>query len=100
MNDLLALIAGGQIDVDVGPLTAVFVEETLEEEFHADGIDSGDFKRVADCGVGGGTAALGENAVLLAVADQVPDDEEVAGKAELGDELELVGDLGTGLQEE
>jgi len=37
--------------------------------------------------------------VLLAVADQVPDDEEVAGEAELGDEFELVSDLGAGFVE-
>jgi hypothetical protein len=100
LDDLLALIAGGQIEIDVGPLAAVLVEEALEEQLHADGIDGGDFERVADGGVGCRAAALDEDAVLLAVADEVPDDEEVAGEAEFGDELELVLDLGAGFGEE
>ena len=100
LDDLFAMIAGGQIEIDVGPLAAVLAEETLEEQLHADRIDGGDFERVADGGVGGRAAALNEDAVMLAVADEVPDDEKVAGEAELGDELEFVLDLRAGFGEE
>ena len=100
LDGLLAFFFGGQVEVDVGPLAAVFAEEALEEELHADGVDGGDFERVADGGVGGGAAALDEDVVALAVADDVPDDEEVAGEAEFGDEGELVIDLFTRAGEE
>jgi hypothetical protein len=40
------------------------------------------------------------NAVLLAITDDVPDDQEVPGKAELSDQSKLVFDLGTGLLEQ
>ena len=81
LDDLLAVIAGGQIEIDVGPFAAVLAQEALEEQFHADRIDSGDFKRIADGGVGCRAAPLHQNAVLLAVAHDLPDDEKVAGKA-------------------
>src|SRR4051812_7425027 len=42
LNHFFAMIAGGKIEIDVGPLAAAFTEETLEEEFHADGVDGGD----------------------------------------------------------
>ena len=84
LNGLFAIIAGGEIEIDVGPLAAAFAEEALEEEVHADGVDGGDFEGVTDDGVCGGAAALDEEAILLAVADDVPDDEEVAREAELG----------------
>src|SRR3954468_1685650 len=38
LNDALALVAAGQVEIDVGPLAAFFTEETLEEQVHADGI--------------------------------------------------------------
>ena len=84
LDDTFALIAGGQVEIDVGPFAAAFAEETLEEEFHADGVDGGDFEGVTDDGVCGGAAALDEEAFAMAEVDDVPDDEEVAGEAELG----------------
>ena len=59
LDDLLALVAGGQVEVDVGPLAALLGEEALEEQLHADRIDGGDAERVTDGAVGGGAAALG-----------------------------------------
>ncbi len=100
LDGLLALVAGGQVEVDVGPLVAVFVEEALEEEVHADGVDGGDLEGVADDGVGGAAAALDEDVVVFAEADDVPDDEEVAGEAEFFDEGELVFGLEFCLVEE
>ena len=100
LDDFFALVAAGQVEVDVGPLAALFGEKALEEKFHADGVDGGDAERVADGAVGGRSAALHENVLLAAVADDVPDDEEVSGEVELFDELQFVFDLaaGAGLQ--
>ena len=96
LDHLFALIAGGKIEIDIGPFTATLAQESLEQKFHADRIDCCNFKRVADSGVGCRTAALHQNSVLLAIADEVPHDEEVSGKAELRNELELVLHLGFG----
>src|SRR5689334_1970172 len=68
LNGLLALIAAGEVDVDIGPFAALLTEEALEEKVHAHGIDSGDFERVADGAVGRRAAALREDIVLFAEA--------------------------------
>ncbi len=34
LNDALALIAAGQVEIDVRPLAAFFGEESLEEQIH------------------------------------------------------------------
>ena len=81
-----ALIAAGQIDIDVGPFAALFGEEALEEQIHADGVDGSDPQRIADGAVGGGTAALAEDAFLAAEAHDIPDDQEIAAESELLDE--------------
>ena len=89
LDGALALVAAGKIDVDIGPLAALFGEEALEKEVHADRVDGGDFERVADGAVGGRSAALAEDVVLLAEAHDVPDDQEIAGEPEFFDEGEL-----------
>ena len=71
-------------------------EKPLEQESHADRIDGGDAQRIADRAVGGRAAALDEDVLGNAVADQVMDDEEISGQAEAGDELQLALDLRTG----
>ena len=96
LDDVLAFVAAGQVEIDVGPLAALFGKKTLEEKFHADGIDGGDAERVADGAVGGRSAALHENVLLAAEADQVPDDEEVSGEFEFLDEIQFVFDLVAG----
>src|SRR6185312_4361621 len=87
-------IAVGEVDVDVGCAFAVFAQEALEEQAEFDGVDGGDAEAEADDGVGGGAAALAKDAFAAREADDVPDDQEVAGHAELADHVELVGDLG------
>src|SRR5262249_14632090 len=54
-----------------------------------------DAERVADRAVGGGAPTLHEDAALATVADDVPDDQEVAGELEPTDEAELVLELAT-----
>src|SRR5208282_2288824 len=77
LDNLFALVAAGEIEIDVRPLAAFFGEKAFEEQLHADGVDRGDAERVADGAVGGRSAALYENILLAAEADKVPDDEEV-----------------------
>ena len=81
LNRLLALIAAGQIEIDVRPFAALFRKKSLKEQVHADGINSGDSERVTNGAIGRGTSALNQNAVLIAEANDVPDDQKVSGKA-------------------
>src|ERR1051326_4260003 len=80
LDHFFALVAAGQIKIDVGPLAAFFGEEAFEKQFHADGVNRGDAERVADGAVGGGTASLDKNVLLAAVADQIPDNKEISGE--------------------
>ena len=96
LNGFFALVAAGQIEIDVGPFAALFGKEALEEQVHADGIDGGDAERIADGAVGGRAASLHENVLLAAEADDVPDDQEIAGELELLDERQFFFDLQAG----
>ena len=96
LDDALALIAAGQVEIDVGPLAALFGEKALEQQFHADGIDGGDAERIADGAVGGRAAALHQDVLLAAEAHDVPDDEEVAGEVELLDQMRVRARSGGG----
>src|SRR5690242_8103531 len=48
LNCLLAFVATRQIEIDVGPLAALLGKKSLEQEFHADGIDGGYPERITD----------------------------------------------------
>ncbi len=96
LDDPLALVAGGQVEVDVGPLAALLGEEALEEQVHLDRVDGGDRQRIADGAVGGRAAPLGQDALAQAELHDVPDDEEVAGEVELLDQVQLLLDLRLG----
>ena len=96
LNHLLAAIAARQIEIDVGPFAALFRKKALEQQIHADRIDSRDPEAVADGAVGGRSAPLHEDVVMAAEIDDVPDDEEVAGEIETLDEIELTRNLRAG----
>ena len=83
----LAPIAARQIEIDVGPLAALFRQKPLEQQIHPDRIDRGDAEAVADGAVGRRAAALHENPLLAAEVDDVPDDQEIAGEIELLDQV-------------
>ena len=85
----LALVAAGQVEIDVRPLAALLGKKALEEQVHADRIDGGDAERIADHTVGRRAAPLHQNALALAELHDVPDDQEVARKSELGDERQF-----------
>ena len=72
LDDLLALVAGGQVEVDVRPLAALLGEEALEEQLHLHRIDGGDAERVADGAVGRRAAALHEDLLALAELRRCP----------------------------
>ena len=93
LNDLLALVARRQVEVDIRPLTPLLGQEALEEQLHLDRVDGGDGERVADRRVGSRASPLGHDALALAEADDVPDDEEVARQVELPDQVELTFEL-------
>ena len=80
LNGALALVAAGQIEIDVRPFAALFGKKSLEEQIHSHRIDGGDAERVADGAVGRRAAPLHQNILLAAEANDVPDDQEVAGE--------------------
>src|SRR4029453_15278966 len=57
-------------------------EKALEEEIHPDRVDRGDAEAVADRAVRGRAPALDQDPARPALADEVPDDEEIAGEGE------------------
>ena len=95
LNDPLALRPARQVEIDVGPFTALFREKPLEQQLHADRIDRRDAEAVADSTVGRRSAPLHQDVVLPTEIHNVPDDEEVAGEVEGVDETELPGNLRT-----
>ena len=81
-----------EVDVDVGRLFALGRDEALEQKVDLGRIDIGDGEAIADGGVGGGAAALAENAEAPRVVHDVVDGEEIGRVVELGDEHELFFD--------
>ena len=96
LDGALALVAAGEIEIDVGPFAAFLGKKAFEEKVHANGVDGGDAERIADGAIGGGTASLDEDVLLAAVADDVPDDQKIAGKIEALDHGEFALDLEAG----
>ena len=76
-----AFFAGGQIQVDVRPLATALAQEPFEKELHADRIDGCGLEGIADCRVRVTPTTLNQDIVSLAKLDDVPDDEEISGKA-------------------
>ncbi len=93
LDDALATVAARQIEVDVGPFTALFGQKSLEEQLHADRIDGRNPEAVADSTVGGRTPSLHEDVVLSAEIHDVPDDQEIAGKVQLFDQVQFARHL-------
>lgn len=73
---------------------SILGKEALEQEAGPNGVDCGEPEQIADYGVGCRAAPLAEDALRVCEGDEVVDDEEVAGEAELPDEGELFGELG------
>ena len=75
----------GKVEVDVGRILALGIEEALEEEPGAEGLDVGDAETVAHDRVGHRAAAAVGGAVLHDVLHH----QEVVGEALLADDAEL-----------
>ena len=86
-----------EIHVDIRRLLARGADEALEQEIHVGGIDGGDAEAIADGGIGGRAAALAEDLLRAGVAHQIMDGEEIRRVVELGDEGELMLELGAHL---
>ena len=93
MNGALALVAAGQIEIDVRPFAALLGKKSLEKQLHAHRIDGGNSQRVADRAVGRRTASLHQNILLAAEANNVPDDQEIAGQIQFFDHGQFAFDL-------
>ena len=77
--DHLAAAALAEVDVDVGHRHALGVEEALEDQVVVQRIDVGDAHRPRDEAAGRRAAARPDrNALLARVADEVPDDQQIA----------------------
>ena len=82
--DDFAAAVHAEIDVDVGHGHALGIQEALEEQFVLQWVDVGDAERVGDQRTCGRPAARSHgNAMLFGVADEVPDDQEIAGELHL-----------------
>ena len=77
--DDLAAATLAEVDVDIGQRDALGIEEALEDQVVVQRIDVGDPQRPRDQAAGRRAAAGPDrNALLARVADEVPDDQEVA----------------------
>jgi hypothetical protein len=85
LDNFFALVAAGQVEINVGPLAAFLGKKAFEEKLHADGIDGGDAQRITDGAVSGRTAPLHQNILLAAETNQIPDNKKVAGEIEFFD---------------
>ena len=88
-DDLVAPVHA-EVDIEVRHAHALGIEEALEQQAVGDRVEVGDSQRVRDERPRPGAAARAHrDAVLLGVADEVPDDEEVPGELHLRDDVEL-----------
>src|SRR5215472_16876080 len=93
LNSFFALIARGQIEIDIRPFAAQFGEEPLEQQFYAHGIHSRNFERITDRAVRRRSPALNQNSFFLTELYDVPDNQEIAWKTELLNHRQLFLDL-------
>ena len=89
LDNAFAPVATWQIEIDIGPAFAAFVQKPFEDEMIADRIDRRNAKAITDRAVGGAAASLHHDVVFAAKIHDVPDDEKIAGETELADEGEF-----------
>ncbi len=90
MLEHLVPAAWTEVEVDVGPIPAVGVQEAFEGQSVAQGIGLGQPQAVGDQAVGGRAATDGGDVALPREACDALDQEEVGREAELFDGGELV----------
>ena len=80
-----------EVDIDIRHGDTVDIQESLEQQVVAQGVDVGDAQGIGDdASRGGASAGPDGDALLFGVADKVPGDEEVADKSHLLDDPDLV----------
>jgi hypothetical protein len=101
-DDLVAAVPG-EVEVDIGELGelhALAVEKAFKAKAEAERADVADAEQVADEAAGGGAAGEGFYAAGAAPLDQIGEDEEIGGVADLFNDgefaLEAVENLGGG----
>ena len=87
--DHLAATLLAEVDVDVGRLAAALVQESLEEQVVFQRTDVAQSQGVGDQRPHAGAAGRRLDALGAGEADEIPDDEEVVGEAELVDHVEF-----------
>jgi hypothetical protein len=86
----------GKIDIDIRQLVhghTVAVEEATEVEVEPDGANSGDTEAVADEGLGGRAPGDPVDSAATTFLEQIPNEEEVVGVADLTNDPEFLGQL-------
>ena len=86
LNHTLAAIAAGQIEINVGPAFAAFAQKPLKDEMMTDRINRRDPKTITNRAVGGAAPPLHHDVVFATEIDDVPHDQEIAGKFQPSDE--------------
>ncbi len=90
VTDHLAPPRFAEIDVEVRHRHAFGVEESLEQQAQADGIEIGDGERPGDQATRAGTAPRPHrNALGFGPFDEIGNDQEIAGKAHIGDDVDF-----------
>ena len=85
--DHLTAPVHAEIDVDIGHRNALGIQKALKQQLVLQGINVGDSQRIGDQRAGGRSAARTYgNVVFPCVADEVPDDQEIARKLHLLDD--------------
>ncbi len=99
IGDHLVAAVLAEVDVEVGHRHALRIEEALEQESEADGIEVGDGERVGHERARAGAAPRTDrNALRFGPLDEVGDDEEIALVVHAGNDAELEGEpLGIGV---
>src|SRR5262249_28304700 len=87
------LVSAGKVEIDIRPFAAFFGKKPLEQQFHADGIDSSDSERIANCTISSRAASLHQDVLLTAEANNVPDDQKIAFQFQLLNQLQFAFDL-------
>src|SRR5207253_11091526 len=83
----------GQIEIDIRPFTTLFGKKTLEQQFHADGIDGGNSQGVTDSAVCCRATSLDQDFLLATKLDDVPDNQKVTFQMKLFDQHQLALNL-------
>jgi hypothetical protein len=91
--DHLFAPGGREVDVHVRIGGPTIVDEPLEQEVVADGIDTRDAEHVGEDRISSAPPPLGRDAPLAGEAHEVPADEEELGETGPFDDVELVGEL-------